>query len=199
MAYFVNILLFLVLAITSVVAWPQDTSTKTPNGGRSRSGVDVTYDTASEITTVKLRPMIVIHTSGVEEREELKLSVSFSYPRQTIVTPKTVKLLIYSLYSGGAGFEDDRRLIVTTDGKRTDLGNMNLLAVNGFTLPFAHLPWIAQDLALSIDYADFVRISRADKVNMVVGRKKFSLSDKQIRSLRDLAELMERQGQNLAP
>jgi hypothetical protein len=198
MAYFVNIPLVLVLAIT-VVASPQSAGTNTPNVRRSKTKVDVKYDKASDMTTVWLAPMTVIHTGGENEREELELSASFSFPKHTIITPASVKIHVFSIYAGGAGFEEDRRLIVTADDERIDLGNMELGFQDSFRPSHDRFPWVSQNLSLSVGYTDFLRVSKARKVQGVVGRKKFTLSSKQLQFLKDFAELMQQQGQEFTP
>lgn len=183
MMQFAIILLGLLLT-TTVVSAPQ--STNTPNARRSKTKVDVKYDKASDTTTVRLAAMTVIHTDGESERQDLELSVSFSYPKQTIATPQTVKIILYSLFAGGGGFEDDRRLIVTVDGARSDLGEMKLGRSDNFSPQHDRIPWIGQDLNLSISYAEFLRISKAANVHVAVGENRFKLSDKQLQSLERL-------------
>ena len=188
---------WIAFGVVVTTAFSQGAGT-TPNR-RSKTAVDVKYDKSSDTTSVRLASMTVIQNLGGNEQELLELSVSFSYPKQVIATPKTVTIFVYSLYAGGAGFEDNRRLIVTLDGVQTDLGNMDLVVDKSLSLRNDSIPWVQQNVRLSIQSTDFFRMAKAKQVKVVVGRKKFAFSEKQIQSLRDFADLMQQEGQPFGP
>lgn len=120
------------------------------------------------------------------------MSVAFEYPKRTIVTPKSVLIVIHSASNWQSLFDYDRDLVVTVDGSRLPLGKMEgnpNPSLSKKSSKFFEL------LRQSIPYEDYARIAKAKKAKLQVGKQTFDLTEKQLLSLSDFLELMEQEGQ----
>jgi hypothetical protein len=162
-------------------------SQRSPTVPKRKTKVDVRYDKKKALTTVRLEELILwknpIHF------EQIGMIVEFDYPQRIIVTPKTVSIVFHSATRDGRPFPTDS-LVALLDGIRLDLGEMeggdgNLGPGRSFL----------ERRRISISYQDFSRITQAKKVVMLVGDRKYDLSDEQVQSLRDFLEFMQQEGQ----
>ena len=141
--------------------------------------VDVRYDRQKNITTVKLEKLVL--WQNPVNFEEIGLVVGFEYPNRIIVTPESVSVVFYTATRDWTPFPRNNKLAALLDGVRQDLGKVEEVDF--------------ERRRISISYQDFARIANATKVACLFGDRKYELTEKQIKSLRDFLELMQQEGQ----
>lgn len=186
-----TLIISIALAATSFISQPvmfSPASQQSPAVPTRKTKVDVRYDKKKALTTIRLEELTLwknpIHF------EQIGMIFAFDYPQRVIITPKTVSIGFYSATEDWTPFPTDS-LVALLDGIRLDLGKMEggdgkLGGPGGFSL---------ERRRTSISYQDFSRIAQAKKVVMLVGDRKYDLSDEQVQSLRDFLELMQQEGQ----
>ena len=146
---------------------------------KRKTKIDVRYDRQKNITTIQLEELVL--WQNPVQFEQIGLVVGFEYPNRIIVTPKSVSVVFRSTTRDWTPFPHNNTLAALLDGVRQDLGKME-------GVDFEHR-------RISISYQDFARIANATKVAWLFGDRKYELTDKQIKSLGDFLELMQREGQ----
>ena len=160
---------------------------------KHKTKVDLRYDSKKDITTVRLDYMKL--WENPIRFEQVDISFSFDYPKRTIVTPKTVLVIVHSAMQGGPLFDYKRDLVVIADGSRLSLGEMEGGDKRGGSLTPRKGEMSFERLKLAIPYEDFAVIAKAKNVTVQIGERAYNLSDKQMQSLSDFLELMQAEGQ----
>ena len=158
---------------------------------RRKTKVDLKYDKGKDLTTVRL-PISL--WEGLNHTDSVNFDVAFTYPGHKIVTPKTVRLLFYGSNDSGIEFAIDPRLIFVIDDVRVDLGKMKMVHHSVETRGEYSLRSF-QVFDHSISYDDFVRIAKANKVEIELDDRKYNVLSKHLQSIRDFAELMTQSGE----
>ena len=145
--------------------------------------ITTTYDRFKGETTVELTLEKV--NSYKSEGHFYFIGFSFTYPEQTVITPKDV-LLTVSSFSDEKRFSerDTLDVIILADGQRFILGKMNLSKTENLKLIYQ------ETLTLAIPYASYIKIASSNDVEMRLGETEFSLTQEQIEALRDLGSRM---------
>ena len=189
----------LLLANTSAVPAQSDKqATAKERKSEHKTKVELRYDKKRDETTAWLEPLVVWSATGEgRSPDSIELSAAFTYPKHTIAIPKTVTIRIYAQSRRGRQFTHDRKLVVTADDVRLNLGEMELKhSVGDRTVPqIGGEAWAYEMLELPIPYETWLQIAKAKKVNVQIGHRKFDVSDKHLQSLSNFAELMQQEGQ----
>ena len=157
-----------------------------------KTKVDLKYDHKKDVTTVWLDELkLWENPTGFEQ---VDITFSFDYPKRVIATPKTVLVTVRTAMQGGPLFDYQRDLVVTADGSRLSLGEMEGGDRRSRSLTPQRSEIYFEKLALAIPYEDFAAIARAKSVTVQIGERSYNLSDKQLQSLNDFLELMEAEG-----
>jgi hypothetical protein len=159
---------------------PQKTSTH-------KTKVDVRYNKKTDITTVLLEELII--WKNPIRFEEIGMTVGFDYPKRTIITPKLVSLRFIAATKDWDPFPVDD-VDVMLDGARFNVGKMEPRKASLYRAGD-----IIEGRRLSISYQDFSRIANAHRVAILIGDRKYDLTDSHLQLLRDFLELMQQEGQ----
>ncbi len=168
---------------------PAQASAPTPvkHGGKIESA----YDGFARETVVALRRMSVTCEAARGLQGSLKglcvsLQVSLHCPGQQFeyVRRATVRLTFEAKDWDARHPAGQRDLSAVADGETIRLGRMTLVS-HGVSES-----WLAEDtketLEVSFPYETFLKLARADYVEMSVGKTTFPLRDKNLAALRDL-------------
>jgi hypothetical protein len=169
-----------------------------------KTKVETHYDEKKNQTLARMGPFELWKppdnsVSGEINYESIDLSVSFLYPGKTIVTPKVVTLMVFAASEGGAQFDKNRNLSVSSNSGQYDLGEMELvgkgesrvlksIARNALAL------LVSESLKKEISFDEFVQIARSEKADMKIGKRKLKLEKKYLEAFRNFVLLMEQQG-----
>jgi len=181
------------------LAGGQDASTLKPPQRRNfkyNGKIVSTYDKAKDQTLVLIQLMPV---KSVEEPrtgidpdpigktpESLGISFYFTYPGQTLVTPRFVGFGV--LYEALDPQKYESHLLSTKiDGQRVDFGKMVMQHEKMVHYRGTYKPYTNRILELNISYENFLRLANAKKVKMKLGDYDFDLSKDQLEAIRDLA------------
>lgn len=170
------ILTFLLLLFGAFTTTAQ-TPSPTP---QSTQLVNSVYDSAKDITQVSLNPFVL----ATSKLEELRLGAVSGYKGKVRTTPPDLILLFLSLTKTEQNkYEPARKLAITADGQRFDLGETSWTkqAQNGIFL---------ETMAINVKMSDFVQISNARQVKIKLGITEVDLSPEQIKILRFTASYL---------
>jgi len=152
--------------------------------------VDVRYDKNKDITTLSLRNRSLWRDPL--GREWLAISLSFSYPKTTILKPKELILTFDVASKDWEPFPVDT-VSAVADGSRIDLGE-----VNERVQPISKdSPFLYERRSLKISFENFSQMALAKKLTLVVGDRKYEVSERDREVLRDFLELMQREGEKV--
>ena len=158
---------------------------------RRKTKVDVKFEASKNLTTVTLVSLSL--WEGLSKLDSVDLEVSFTYPGHTIVTPKTVRLVIYGSNDSGIEFNAESKLLFVLDNVRMDVGKMKL--IHSVATRGEYVVSSFQVFELSTPYDQFIRIAKANGVKVELDERKYNLSSKNLQAIRDFAELMQQSGQ----
>ena len=159
---------------------PQKTSTR-------KTKVDVRYNKKTDTSTIQLEELVI--WKNPIRFEQIGMTFDFDYPKRTIVTPKLVSLRFITATKDWDPFPVDD-VDVMLDGARFSLGKMQ---PRRGSRPGGGD--IIEGRRLSISYQDFSRIAKAHRVAILIGDRKYDLTDDHLKLLRDFLELMQQEGQ----
>ena len=164
--------------------------------------IKTVYDKAKDETLMVLMPMMVSVIPGTIDASfpaegatmrlpsaELRMTAYFSFPGKTLITPKQIVLGFQSLTQDKTKFAQERELTVTADGSQLNFGEMTITdrrIDSGIQL--RDTTFYRETLELPVAYEDFLRITKAAKVSVRLGKTNFDLQSGQLQSLRALAE-----------
>ena len=185
------LILAMTLCLTSFAQSPQSVPAKRKYSYPGK--IQSTYDKSKDQTTLFFQLMPI--TSGasldwegtdVVSDERLNLSMYFTHPGQTVVTPKWVGLgiasAIYDLNQYG-----DYTLTITPDNHAMDIGKMTVQDKGEIRYSPQRQTVKRQLLEASLSYEQFLSIANAKKVKLKIGHKEFSLDRENLEAIRDLA------------
>ncbi|HEX8294447.1 MAG TPA: hypothetical protein VF570_22010 [Pyrinomonadaceae bacterium] len=153
--------------------------------------IETSYDGFAHETVVELKRMSVTCESakaaaGIVRGLCVSLRVTLHCPGRQVeyVRRATVRLTFESKDWDARHPPNERDLSAVADGETVRLGRMTL-AAHGVSES-----WLAEDsketLELSVPYDAFLKLVRADHVELSVGKTTFALRDKNIAALRDM-------------
>ena len=167
-------------------------SAQTPAPPLKHGGkIETNYDGFAHETVVELKRMSVTCGSGKGSESIIKglcvsLRVTLHCPGRQIeyVRQATLRLTFEAKDWDARHAANERDLSAVADGETIRLGRMTL-ASHGVSES-----WLAEDaketLEVSVPYDKFLKLARADYVEMSVGKTSFALRDKNIAALRDM-------------
>lgn len=166
---------------------PTPAPTPVKHGGKIESA----YDGFARETVVALKRMVVTCEAARGLQSTLKglcvsIQVSLHCPGQQLeyVRRATVRLTFEAKDWDARHPAGERNLAAVADGETVRLGRMTL-ASHG-----VGESWLAEDaketLEISVPYETFLKLARAEYVEMSVGKTTFALRDKNLAALRDL-------------
>jgi hypothetical protein len=194
-------------AICCSLALSQNKNSAAHTQGKLKAGrIKTVYDKAKDETTMVLAPMTVSEVPGTIEASfpaegatrklpsaTLQMVAYFSFHGKTLVTPRYVVVGFLSLSQGEYKYASDRELTVTADGSPLDLGEMKVAdrrVDSGIQL--GNVTFYRETLELPMKYEEFLRIAKAAKVSVRLGKTAFDLSADQREALRAIANRMQR-------
>lgn len=153
--------------------------------------IELRYDGVARETVVALRPMAVTCGSrkgaaGITSGVCVNLAVSLHCPGQQLDFVRHARLqLIFETKDWDQRHPPDQReLSAVADGETIPLGRLRLVSQD------TGEGWLnnrmKEILEISVPYAAFEKLARAQFVELAVGRASFGLRDKNVAALRDL-------------
>ena len=156
------------------------------NTSTPKTKVDIRYDKKKDMTTAELEELIL--WKNPSRFEKVSMFVGFEYPKRIIATPKFVSLVFESATRDWDPFPVDD-VVATSDGARFELGKM---------APRKGSLYRAGDVIerrrITISYLDFSRIAKAKKAAILIGDRKYDLTERHLQLLTDFLELMQQEG-----
>lgn len=179
------------MTLTAAVCAQANGQTPAPTPVKHGGKIESAYDGFARETVVALKRMSVTCEAarglqGVLKGLCVSLQVSLHCPGQQLeyVRRATVRLTFEAKDWDARHPAGQRDLSAVADGETIRLGRMTLVS-NGVSES-----WLAEDaketLEISIPYETFLKLARAEYVEMSVGKTTFPLRDKNIAALRDL-------------
>lgn len=177
--------------LSAAVCAQANAQTPAPTPVKHGGKIESAYDGFARETVVALKRMSVTCEAARGLQGSLKglcvsIQVSLHCPGQQLeyVRRATVRLTFEAKDWDARHPAGQRDLSAVADGETVRLGRMTL-ASHGVSES-----WLAEDtketLEISIPYETFLKLARADYVEMSVGRTTFPLRDKNLAALRDL-------------
>ena len=155
------------------------------------------YDEPSDRTTVLIQLMPVKDVEDPTPLQEhsaqnprdwsrLDLTLFFSYPATTLITPTHVSIgFLYEAFEPAR--YKDHTLSANIDGQKLVLGKMDVLSTTKVSRRFAYKPYTRRTLELVIPYEQLLQLANARKVKLILGEFDFNLSKDHLEAIRDLA------------
>ena len=132
------------------------------------------------------RPITEDTPRNPRQWDELKLTVFFSYPGQTLTTPKYVSIGFLYLALEPQQYEN-HNLKAKIDGQWVELGKMDVLGTMEVSVRTAYKRYTRRLLEMTIPYEQFLQLANAKKVKMKLGGVEFDLTKDHLEAIRDLA------------
>jgi len=116
--------------------------------------------------------------------DDYDTQIRFWHTGRALKAPNAVSLLFLQI----PPFSEDRfnLTVVLDDGERLLLGELTGTGM--------HVTFSGVDMYLTLPLKTFLSIARAKKVQIIIGRKKFELSENYIEAMRKLADRVESAG-----
>ena len=165
-----------------------------PTSSTPKIHVDATYDKKKNVTKLVLQPLLLWSNRQPDSFDQVRLFVGFEVPGTKIVKPKAVRFHFNASSSNVISFQSFE-VSVLIDGTLVELGKLKGDQRRQINSPRSMT--VYDDEWITISYEDFTRIATADSVTIIVGKRKFELAGRQVRSLREFHALMQREGQEL--
>jgi hypothetical protein len=127
------------------------------------------------------RTTVVLNLPRPLCRDDYDMRISFGHSGRELKAPNTVSLLFMQI----PPFADDRfnLTVVLDNSERLPLGKLTGTGM--------HVTLSGVDMYVALPLKTFLGIARAKKVQIIVGRKKFELSEKYIEAIRQLGARIE--------
>ncbi|HEV7746847.1 MAG TPA: hypothetical protein VGO56_17760 [Pyrinomonadaceae bacterium] len=190
------ILFLLAAAVVPAFAQVPDKLQPPPKRNFKYDGkIVTTYDNAKNETLVLIQlmpiksvedPHEILEDSAQHPRDWswLGFTMFFSYPGQSVVTPKGVSLgFLYEALE--PKHYEGHVLTAKIDGERVPLGTMEVLKTTIVKRKWDQ--YTRRTLELIVPYDMLLRLANAKKVKMTLGRFDFDLSKDNLEAIRDLA------------
>jgi hypothetical protein len=147
--------------------------------------VESTYDAGKDKTTIRLAPVQISSEQG--KYVSLKMSPSFSFPGREVVAPSIIDFELQTVVRGR--LRTDLYVVFMIDGEKVFLSS-NRSAIKR---PVPGRVWMGERLVFRMPYETFVKITKANSVEIKFDAETFPLGDLQMRALRDFLTYMTRQ------
>jgi hypothetical protein len=145
--------------------------------------VETSYDAEKDKTTIKLSPVKVSGEQG--KYISLHMSPSFSFLERRVVTPSIVDFELQTVVRGR--LSTDLYVVFIIDGEKIFLSS-NRWAVKR---PVPGRVWRGERLVFRMPYETFVKLSKADSVEIRFDAVTFSVGETQKQTLRDFLTYMK--------
>jgi hypothetical protein len=194
-----KVVLILLLLTTAAICSPaqsHDSLQPPPKENYKYDGkIITTYDKAKDETQVAIqlmsvkdiedpRPLLEDNAEHPVDRSWLGFTVFFTYPGQSVTTPKEVSIgFLYDVLEP-KHFEG-HVLTAKIDGEKTTFGKMEVLNTKIINRKWAR--YTRSTLELVVPYEQLLRLANAKKVRLTLGSFEFNLSKDHLEAIRDLA------------
>lgn len=132
------------------------------------------------------RPVWEDTPANPRQLDTLEMTMFFSYPGQTLVTPKYVSVGFLYLALDPERYRN-HALRAKIDGVWVELGKMDVLRTQEVSARGAYKRYTRRALEMTIPYEQFLALANARKVKMQLGGVEFDLSRDHLEAIRDLA------------
>jgi hypothetical protein len=132
------------------------------------------------------RPVWEDTPANPRQLDTLGLTMFFTYPGQTLITPKYVSVGFLYLALDPERYKN-HDLKAKIDGAWIELGQMDVLKTQEVAARGAYKRYTRRALEMTIPYEQFLALANAKKVKMKLGDVEFDLSKDQLEAIRDLA------------
>jgi hypothetical protein len=132
------------------------------------------------------RPISESTPSKPRREDRLGITLFFTYPGQTLATPKSVSIGFLYMALEPEQYEN-HNLRAKIDGTWVELGKMDVLNTQEVIVRYAYKRYTRRALELIIPYDQFLRLANAKKVKLKLGGYEFDLSKDHLEAIRDLA------------
>ena len=132
--------------------------------------VETTLDEQKNVTTQSLGP---VRLSGPKNRyHSLDFSIRRAYEGTTPTTAERIDFDLVSVVKARS-LNSDLYVVFVVDGKQTHFSS-NRSAIRN---PVPGRPWIGERMTFSIPYDDFLKITNAKKLSLMMGSEVFDFDD----------------------
>ena len=156
--------------------------------------INVSHDKKKDVTKLFLQPLMLWSNRTPDQSEQVRLFVGFECPNKKIVRPTEV-LFTFSARSENFVSFPSLEFSVLLDGAPLELGRLKGSQRNDIHPLVSRV--VYEDESITISHDDFTRIATAGNVTIMIGKRKFDLSSRQIRLLREFHKVMQREGQEI--
>jgi hypothetical protein len=190
------VLLLVTIAAVHSPAQNHDSLQPPPKKNYKYDGkIVTTYDKSKDETQVAIQLMFVKEVEDPNDIMDdnaqhprnwswLGFTMFYSYPGQSVTTPKNVSIgILYEALE--PKFYEGHVLSAKIDGELVTFGKMDVLQTIIVTRKWA--PYTKRTLELIVPYEQLLKLANAKKVKMTLGSFAFSLSKDHLEAIRDLA------------
>ena len=135
------------------------------------------YDTAKDVTTVRMIPAQLYGPKG--RYHSLTFSLSYSYPGRTSTPPKQIALELVSIVKART-LNSDLYVVFVVDGEEIHFSSNR----NAIPNPVRGKPWVGERMIFQIPREDFIKLASAKNLSVKLGSVSFDFADSHIRSMR---------------
>ncbi|NNE66850.1 MAG: hypothetical protein HKN33_09810 [Pyrinomonadaceae bacterium] len=149
--------------------------------------ISTTFNEETDLTVVML--------NGIEipkNKDKFSVGALFFYAGKEYSDPACcIQLFFTSLSQKNFKYKEKRDLTVWVDAQAIEFGEMNWQeSPHATAFIIAEIFW-AEEMFVSIDKEELLKIARAGEIRVRIGDFKFNVTDKQISGLRELADKLE--------
>jgi hypothetical protein len=149
------------------------------------------YNKKEDVTTVILEELEIWRNPL--EFEIVGMNLLFIYPQKTIVKPREV-IVRFNAVSRDTEAFPTWKFAAVIDGTKVDLPDLEGQQASLSRRPNSS---IHEGRWSKIGYETFARMVQAQKLTLIVGDRKYKISNEHLLKMRDFHELMQREGQEI--
>jgi hypothetical protein len=145
--------------------------------------IETTYDVEKDKTTITLMPVQISGENG--KYHSLKMSPSFSFNGRQVVTPAIIDFELRTVVRGR--LRTDLYVVFMIDGEKVFLSSSR----SAIKRPVPGRVWVGERLVFRMPYETFVKITKANSIQIKFDAVTFSLGETQQQALREFLTYMK--------
>jgi hypothetical protein len=150
-------------------------------------GIETTYDSDKDKTTVRMMP---VQISGDKGRyHSLHLAPAYSFPGQVSRTPEIIDFELKTVVKARK-LKIDLYVLFVIDGEKIFLSSNRW----GVKKPVPGRPWVGERLVFRMPYETLLKLAKAKQAAIRMDSVNFELSSDHLRALRTFAETLSNKG-----
>ena len=144
---------------------------------------ETTYDAEKDRTTIRLVPLQISGDNG--KYHSLHMSPSFSFPGRQVVTPSIIDFELRTVVRGR--LRTDLYVVFMIDGEKVFLSSSRW----PIKRPIPGRVWVGERLVFRMPYETFVKITKANSVEIKFDAVTFPVGETQKQAMRDFLTYMK--------